>query len=292
MSGSWRYGVGRRGVLLSVLLGAVLQPGCASWPSPAERSAEAGRLAAAAGLAPVAPTEAPLPLRGFARLGCPGAPVHVYIEGDGLAWLSVSTPSPDPTPLSPVALVLAAADAACNVLYLGRPGQYAGGGVDPRYWQGARFSQEVVDSYLAALAQLAPPPSALRLAGYSGGGALAVLVAARLHGAGRQVSLVTVAGNLDIEAWTRRRKLTPLAQSLNPADAAAALAGVPQVHFSGRRDRQVPDWVLESYLARLPSRACVRVERRDAAHGGPWDDVPQVLARQPPACTALPAGGS
>lgn len=257
-----------------------LLAGCHGLPSPPERIAAASRVAGEGRLAPFPAAASPLPLRGFARLGCPGQDIHAYIEGDGLAWISVGMPSTDPTPINPVALRLAAQDTACNVLYLGRPGQYGDAGIDMRYWTGARFAPEVIDSYMAVL-QAMPAP-VLRLTGYSGGGAVAALVAARLHEAGRAVELVTVAGNLDTAAWTQRRKLSPLTASLNPADVAAKLADVPQVHLAGQRDRQVPPWVLDAFLARLPARDCVQVVMVDAEHAGPWGDA---VARAPaPAC--------
>lgn len=260
---------------------ALLLAGCHGLPAGPERTAAAGRLAEEGRLAPFQAAPAPLPLRGFARLACPGQAIHVYIEGDGLAWISVSIPSPDPTPLNPVALRLAAQDSACNVLYLGRPGQYGDTLVDARYWLGARFAPEVIDSYVAVL-RTQPAPM-LRLTGYSGGGAVAALVAARLREAGRPVELVTVAGNLDPATWARRRKLSPLAASLNPVEVAPALADVPQLHLTGSRDRQVPGWVLEAFLARLPGRDCVRVVTVDADHGGPWAEA--LGAAPAPACS-------
>lgn len=250
---------------------ALLLAACHTLPSGPERTAAAARLAREGQLAPFLPAPAPLPLRGFARLGCPGEGIHVYIEGDGLAWISVSLPSPDPTPVNPVALRLAARDAACNVLYLGRPGQYGDAALEARYWLGARFAPEVIDTYVAVLRTLQAPT--LRLTGYSGGGAVAALVAARLHAAGEPVELVTVAGNLDIATWTQRRKLSPMTASLNPADVAPALIDVPQVHLAGNGDRQVPPWVLEAFLARLPGRDCVQVVMVEAGHAGPWEDA-------------------
>lgn len=266
---------------------ALLLAGCHTLPTPGQRTAAALALAEAGGLSPFQPDAAPLPLRGMARLGCVGQPLHVYIEGDGLAWIDSRTPSPDPTPVNPVALQLAVRDAACNVVYLGRPGQYGGSGVAARYWLGARFSPEVVDSYVAALRGVADARQApaLRLVGYSGGGAVAALVAARLQAEGRAVALVTVAGNLDPGTWARRRKLTPLADSLNPVDVAPVLADVPQLHLSGRRDRQVPGWVLEAYLQRLPRQDCVRVVLVDADHAGPWEEALAGAPTPPRSCS-------
>lgn len=275
--------VGGRQWGVLVLVG--LLAGCRHLPAPQERLASALVLARSGGLSAFVPAS-PLPLAGFARLGCAGQALHVYIEGDGLAWLGPGLPSPDPTPLDPVALRLAAADAACNVVYLGRPGQYGAGTVPPRYWQGARFAPEVVAGYVSALTALAgnAPGARLRLVGFSGGGAVAALAAARLHAAGHAVELVTVAGNLDPVAWARGRRLTPLAGSLNPADETAVLQEVPQLHLTGRDDRQVPPWVLDAYVARLPTQRCLRVVTVAAGHAGPWTAALAQALAEPPAC--------
>lgn len=282
----------RRSCLAQVMLMAMaLLAGCATPPSPVERSLAAQRLAAVGGLVAYVVPPSPLPLQGFVRLGCRGEPLHVYIEGDGLAWLTSTQPSPDPTPLNPVALRLAVRDVACNVVYLGRPGHYHGDDVAQRYWTSARFAPEVVDSYVAAIGDLLFQQQApvLRLTGYSGGGAIAALVAARFAATGKSVELVTIAGNLDTAEWTRRRKLSPLQGSLNPADEAGRLVAVPQLHLSGRQDRQVPPWVLAAYLSRLSGLACVRTLEVDLGHGGPWEEVWSAALQLPPACHLPPA---
>lgn len=270
----------------------LLLAGCQSVPGVSERIASARELAQAAGMAPVTTTSA-IPLQGFARLEKSGAPLMIYIEGDGHAWLNRRTPSPDPTPVNPVALQLAVTDASENVVYLARPGQYRVEGIDRRYWLGARFSAEVVDSYLDAIRALARQVSApeLHLAGFSGGGAIAALVTARWHAEdpGPPITLRTVGGNLDIAAWAQLRRVTPLAGSLNPADVAAQLAAVPQRHFSGRQDRQVPRAVLDSFLARLPDRGCVEVIEVDVGHGGPWQEAWSKVPA-PPRCGEPGAG--
>jgi pimeloyl-ACP methyl ester carboxylesterase len=90
----------------------------------------------------------------------------------------------------------------------------------------------------------------LVLVGYSGGGAVAALAAAQRQDVAR---LITLAGNLDHPLWTREHRLTPLSGSLNPADLAPALAGIPQWHFSGGRDRVIPPAIAASFAARSPA---------------------------------------
>jgi pimeloyl-ACP methyl ester carboxylesterase len=185
----------------------------------------------------------------------------VYLEGDGLAYVDPSRPAHDPTPRDPIALRLALAhpDRSVNVAWLGRPCQY---GTSPRcqaaYWTDRRYAPEIVDSVSAAIDQLKARSHAanLTLVGYSGGGAIAALLAARRGDVAR---LVTVVADLDLAYWTARQKLTPLAGSLDPADFAPALAAVPQVHFTGGKDQVVGTEVARAYLAQLPASAPARL---------------------------------
>jgi len=180
----------------------------------------------------------------------------VYIEGDGLAWLSPTDVSADPTPRTPVALQMALRHPNSAVAYLARPCQYVPPAdaqhCAPRFWTDARFAPEVVRATDQALTRLMQNVGArqLVLVGYSGGGAVAALVAARRKDVLR---LVTVAGNLDHSAWTRWHKVTPLSGSLNPADEWERLQGVPQLHLAGALDTVVPPKLTQAYVDRYPA---------------------------------------
>jgi hypothetical protein len=186
-----------------------------------------------------------------------GAPLVVYIEGDGMARLSRFQLSADPTPWGePMGLRLAVADGRANTVYLARPCQYVSGSnrrnCQPAFWDTAAYAPEVIGAYMEAIDALkrrAQAPSVI-LAGYSGGAALAALLAARRADA---AGLITVAGVLDHRAWTRADEVGDLAYSLNPADEADKLAGVPQIHYSGGKDRTVPVAQARSYAARFPA---------------------------------------
>jgi len=184
-----------------------------------------------------------------------GMPLSIYIEGDGHAFIDRWHLSDDPTPRRPVALELAVQDPAPNIVYIARPCQYVQGGdrhnCHPAYWSAARYAEPVVDAVAAVIDHYLSVSHArgLKLYGHSGGGAVALLVAARRTDARR---VVTVAGVLDTEAWTRNDGMTPLAGSLNPADEAALLADIPQIHFAGGDDAVVPAAVARSYAARFP----------------------------------------
>lgn len=193
------------------------------------------------------------------RAFVPGAPLSLYIEGDGYAFVHADRLSDDPTPREPTALALAVRDPGPNVVYLARPCQYVAGAArrncHPAYWSVARYSEAVVaataqvaDHYLAASGA-----ARIRLVGYSGGGAVAALLAARRPDLVER--LVTVAGVLDTGVWTGLDDSTPLTESLNPADFAARLAGVRQIHFVGADDEVVPAVVAQSFAARFPAAA-------------------------------------
>lgn len=182
--------------------------------------------------------------------------LRVYIEGDGAAWPTRYQPPRDPTPTEPVALALAAADPAVAVAYLGRPCQYldpaelAGCAADN--WTGSRFSPEVVAAYQAALDALKAELGARRLwlVGYSGGGVLAALLAARR---GDVEQLVTVASPVAVAEWTAWHKSTPLSGSLDPGtDAGPRLP--PAVHFVGGRDDVVPPSLVADFARRSGGR--------------------------------------
>jgi len=184
------------------------------------------------------------------------AGLHVYIEGDGHAWHRRYRASGDPTPREPLGLELAAADRAARVIYLARPCQYTlardAAICTPGYWTGARYGEEVIAAMDQALSKLknahGDADEGIVLIGYSGGGTVAALLAARRKDVR---ALITLAANLDHVAWTRGHGDSPLKGSLNAADVAARLRLLPQRHFAGGKDRVVPLAVLRSYLRRM-----------------------------------------
>jgi hypothetical protein len=199
-------------------------------------------------------------LAAWERIHAKYTPATVYIEGDGLAWLSKSRPSLNPTPKNPVGLHLAAMDKSKNVAWLARPCQYTGwngeGACPDRYWTGARFAPEVVASYHAALDNMKAMYGipGFHLVGYSGGASVAALVAAERDDI---LSLRTVAGNLDHAAWTAHHDVSPLTESLNPLTAAPALMGLPQHHFIGGQDDIIPPAIFHSWKQASGETDCV-----------------------------------
>lgn len=271
---------------LCLLLAAVLLSGCVTTPSPDARRRLADELAGSAGLNKTTVAAGGFALLGYQRIGKPGQPLTVYIEGDGYAWKTRQQISDDPTPTDPVALRLALQDPAANLAYLARPCQYlppeALARCAPDYWSGKRYAEEVIASADAALTQLRAQAQAsgLHLVGYSGGAAVAALVAARRHDV---LTLRTVAGNLDHAKLTAQQGVTPLHGSLNAIDQAARLSTLPQRHFVGGKDHIVPPDIARGFLARLDSRRCAAVHVvAPASHDEGWiENWPHLLGLEP-----------
>lgn len=175
--------------------------------------------------------------------------LHVYLDGDGTPWLGPGRPALDPSPDDPLVLRLMAADQG-PALYLGRPcyaGLAATPGCHPWYWTHGRYSEPVIASMAAVLEAVVAEREVARLVliGYSGGGALAMLLAQRFP---QTSAVVTLAGNLDPDRWAEHHGYTPLRGSLNPSRLEPLAAGVHQIHFVGAEDRVVPPELIAEAL--------------------------------------------
>lgn len=215
-------------------------------------------------------------LLGWERPG-QGDTLCVYIEGDGLAWVRRNRPAMDPTPTNPVSLRLAMADAtAAPVLYLGRPCQYTQGadrrGCSVELWTSDRFSERAVEAMDQAVTQAKRRHGAKSIAlhGFSGGGAMAALLAERRDDV---AFLATIAGNLNPDLWTRLHGDSPLSGSLNPVDKAQATRNIPQLHVIGGMDSVIQPALLDSWEERTRGARITRIRVQEAAHEGPWEKL-------------------
>ncbi|HTH96799.1 MAG TPA: alpha/beta hydrolase [Stellaceae bacterium] len=245
-------------------------------------------VAARAGLVHKDVPGGPFTLATWSRLTDPKAPLTVYIAGDGLAWLTVRQVSLDPTPTDPLALRLAALDPAPNVVYVARPCQYQPPpgtiACASTYWTHRIFSPEVIRSTADVIRHFADETSGgVRLVGYSGGGALAVLVAPLIP---HLIDLRTVAGNIDTVAFVQHHDVTPYGESANPADIAPQLKDLPQIHFIGARDVIVPSLISRSYARHMGASRCLAiVPVLETGHEHGWVRAWPALLGRRPACT-------
>lgn len=277
------YGRWLRAGLLITLLG-----GCAETPLTPELNQHADSMARPAGLQRALVQTDGFVLTSFYRITRPDQPLTIYIEGDGFAWRTRSQPSLDPTPRKALGLALAAADPAPNLVYLARPCQFTPMTANPRcsvaYWTGKRFAEEVIVAMNQAVSHYAArvPGQPIQLVGYSGGGAIAVLVAARRNDVS---ALRSVAGNLDVAEVNRLHRVSPMPASLNPIDFAAQVAGIAQIHYSGSDDSVVPP-VIAQRFARAAAGNCTQVRTVPGlTHDGDWAKLWPGLLTQSPHCS-------
>jgi hypothetical protein len=189
----------------------------------------------------------------FATASSTATPLYVFIEGDGLPWRGQGTRvSPDPTPRNALALALAIRTPGSR-LYVGRPCYFTAindRACNPRIWTSERFSAAVVASMAAVVNRYCAQScrGGVVLIGYSGGGVLAVLMAPLVPST---VAVVTIAADLDIDAWARRHGYSALEGSLNPANLPPLPSRVREWHLVGDRDAVVPPELSRRYLDRV-----------------------------------------
>jgi len=260
-----RLRVGVCPVMLNLALATLLATGCSDTPPrPDEIVQRFGferRVQRGADFTHVVFTNAQTPEPGT---------LHVYIEGDGTPYVGRHDVAADPTPRNPLMLRLMTLDPAPSI-YVGRPcyfGLAGGPPCTPRDWTLDRFSPRIVDSMAQVIEQTraARGTDAIELYGHSGGGALAVLLAARLDGVQR---IVTIGGNLDTDAWAAYHGYTPLEGSLNPVRAGPLPASLVQQHFVGHRDKVVPPEIVAAAARRLGAPGVVVLH--DVSHARGWD---------------------
>lgn len=194
--------------------------------------------------------------------------LRVYLEGDGKAWATRSQPSIDPTPA--VALIARlAADDPEPAAYVARPCQYVmNDRCSFRVWTDRRFSLEAIDSVSYALDQVKFRTGAtqLELVGYSGGGTVALLLAARRSDV---ISVQTLAGNLTPGAWVQFHRLSPLSGALEPSTFAERLRSIPQRHLVGQFDQVVTPSLAKIYREAVKP-SCVEMAVVGASHSEGW----------------------
>ena len=175
-----------------------------------------------------------------------GSPLIVAIDGDGRPWLHRTRIARNPTPDDPL-LWQWFSQWQEQALYLGRPCYFSrtlnasDPACSPYWYTNGRYSEAVVASLRRALQRLAPQRP-LILLGHSGGGTLAMLLASRLP---NTCAVVTLAGNLNVAAWTNAHHYSPLSGSLDPARQPPLPPRIGQWHLYSNRDKNIQAaWIL------------------------------------------------
>jgi hypothetical protein len=226
-------------------------------------------------------------IQAFYRIKKTGSPLNIYIEGDGRAWLNRNNPSANPTPNNPIALRLASIDKNKNVIYLARPCQYVDLSneehCDVPYWTQKRFARPVIIAINEAINILSTRAKSkdIHLIGYSGGGAIVAMIAAIRKDI---ASIRTVAGYMDHVSLNRNTNVSQLTGSLDPMKAAPRLKSVPQIHYSGRKDKRVPGWVLLNFKKAVGNGNCVKLKKVNASHETGWEDIWERVWAKIPTC--------
>lgn len=202
--------------------------------------------------------------------------IHVYFDGDGSPWINHRWQAKDPTSRNALILKLMHMDPAPSLL-IGRPCYHGFNDVpecQPKYWTSHRYASEVVVSMAEALSVWIEQNDYRQviLIGHSGGGVLAMLVAPYLK---RVQKIVTIAANLDIQAWSEHHGYLPLANSLNPADRNDA-SHIQQLHIAGGNDRNVPWSIIQSFSNKQQNAEFMLLEQN--THVCCWEqDWPGIL---------------
>lgn len=165
-------------------------------------------------------------------------PIKIYIEGDGYAFDAFGQPTANPTPHSNFLRKTAFGDKHKNVVYLARPCQFVRDNVcHVTDWTRGRFSSQIVDCEYEAIKKIAQSRPII-LVGFSGGAQVAGLVAVK-HKDLNIKKLVTVAGNLNVKAWTDYHRLPSLDQSLDLRNYRTEYAKFVQTHYIGANDGNI-----------------------------------------------------
>ena len=202
------------------------------------------------------------------KVTSPTAPYKIYIEGDGNAFNSKGKPTKDPTPKEFTLRKMAFADPAPNVIYIARPCQFImSQNCSQRHWTTARFAPEVMNSTAEAIKKIANNKP-ITLIGYSGGAQIAGLIAANKPDL-NITKLITIAGNLDHEAWTNYHNLPRLNESMSLNDYKNNYLKFPQTHFVGEDDKIIPVKITKDFLQKDNNLIIIK----NTSHNKNWEQA-------------------
>ncbi len=211
-------------------------------------------------------------------------PYVFYIEGDGAAFAGKYQVSRNPTPRKPMFIKLAAMDDRPNVVYVARLCQYTPTKLNPKcntqYWTNKRMSDDTVQSLNDVINNI-NNHNKFSLIGFSGGGGIAVMIAARNS---MVKDVITVAANLDHVAFTTLHNVTPMIGSLNPIDYVNQVKHIPQLHISGGKDNIVPPFIADKFVQKAASNCVKQQIYEETSHNHGWRKVWKYVYTRPLRC--------
>jgi hypothetical protein len=235
----------------------------------------------------------PFGLNAWERMHQRGTTATVYIEGDSPSSIDMGDEKvnfdkvfgSDASVSNPLALQLAARDLSENLAYIGRPCQSvkmpAEKGCNPKYWGMDRFAPEVMNSYHAALDDIAArwDITKFHIVGFGGGANIAAVMAATRNDI---LSLRTVAGDLN-PAYGGAFNMPLSDNAVLATHYGAELATIPQHHFIGGSDEVITTAHYQSYRQALGGSDCIHYSViPEVGHMNGWVQIwPQLLGVEP-----------
>lgn len=214
----------------------------------------------------------------YQKITDPSKSYVIYLEGDGYIFYS------DPTPMNPMLIRLASLDNRPNIIYIARPCQYTIkdniGVCNNSYWTTKRMSEDSVASLNTVINKITHDKP-IDLIGFSGGGGIAALIAARNP---KVQSIVTIAGNLDHIAFNNHHNSMQMTESLNPIDYAHTIRNIPQLHLSGADDKAVPPFIAEEFVKKSNSKCVHNKIFPGFTHSKGWETIWKNVATEPIRC--------
>ena len=222
-------------------------------------------------------------LQAYERVYEKGAPAILYIGRDSKHIGLIS-----PEPKNPVGLRLAAQDPKSNVIYLAQACQYTGKHSDcpDEYMDEKRHAPEVITAFNTALNNIRGyhDISGFHIVGFDGGAGIAAALAAERNDI---LSFRSVAGILDTQFYAHINNTEFSEQSLNPVDIASKLKDMPQHHFVGQLDTEVPPAIYHSFAQAMGETECSNITLvPDTSHEKGWVEQWSSLRLKPFTCGA------
>ncbi|MBX8489901.1 alpha/beta hydrolase [Pseudomonas lijiangensis] len=211
-----------------------------------------------------------------------GGRLSIFIEGDGRAWATSSQPSLDPSPRQP-GMARLALDPNHAGAYVARPCQFVmSKACGSEVWTDARFSDGVIEALNDVIDRLKSRynASSIELIGYSGGAAVALLIA---EGRDDISQIQTIAGNVDPHGWVALHGISPLKGSLDPLEKSLRLKPIAQRHFVGTTDTVVPPTLLTGFVNRTQPD-CSEIVSLPGSHATLMEAVDGQMLSRPIQC--------